>query len=129
MRCKVVKILNGYRLHGMAVENMVGPGTPDVAYIGGWIECKKTKKWPVRSTTPVRLDHGLLDTQRLWIRKHAKHGGRVFVLIQVALEFLLLDGMVAVSFLGTSTQAELKEHSLLVCRGWKELEARLKEYL
>ena len=132
MRGRVVKTLLKYGLAAQAVENTVGPGMPDIWYGGelnGWIECKKHADWPKRSDTPVRLSHGLLDTQKLWIRKKSRRGVRVLVLVQIARDFLVLDGLWAVSFLGEVPKAELLANALLHCQGWPELEARLKEQL
>jgi len=129
MRTRVVKLLKKWGLDGQAVENMVGPGMPDIYYIGGWIETKLTRAWPKRATSVVRLDHGLRSTQKLWIRRHTKRGGKVFVLIQIAKEFLLLDGETAVYSLDECTRSELIELATLHCHGWAELEEHLKAHL
>lgn len=133
MRSKLVGFLRrSYKLDAYPVENTVAVGMPDVVYGGwawGWIECKKTQEWPKRASTPVRLDHELLDTQKVWIRKHTKRNGRVHVLVQIGLEFLLLNGMDAVSCLGKDTREQLCARALLHCHGWQELEAKLKEHL
>ena len=47
MRGQLVKILRP--LGAFAVENGgCHPGTPDIAYRSGWIECKATEQWPAR---------------------------------------------------------------------------------
>ena len=43
------------------VENSCGKGTPDVNYVGGWLELKQQDNWPKRPTTKVRLDHDLTN--------------------------------------------------------------------
>lgn len=104
------------KLDAQAMENRAGPGTPDVSYIGGWIECKWLRAWPKRPTTPVTLDHPLLKSQKVWIKRHVRRGGTVFVLLQCGREWLLFDGMTAREFLGTSTRDELYKHAIRV---WK----------
>lgn len=74
--------------HGIAVENPALPGTPDVNYVDGWIECKWLRSWPVRENTVVALDH-YTPQQKLFIRKRHMKGGRVFLLLQCRREWLL----------------------------------------
>lgn len=111
MRARVLKALRP--LDAIAVENMVGPGTPDVSYIGGWIELKSADRWPPRGG-PLRLDH-FTKEQRAWIRRHERRGGRVDVLLRVGREWILLPGGVAASILGDATRSELIEQS---CEFW-----------
>lgn len=77
------------------VENMVGPGTPDVYYTlisgdMGWLELKHEKEWPKRATTALKVDH-FTPQQRGWLRRHGGFGAKVFVLIQVDKQYFLLD--------------------------------------
>jgi hypothetical protein len=109
-RKDVVKALKS--LHAFAVENPVHPGTPDIAFIGGWIELKKLDAWPVRPTTKVRLDHYTLQ-QRAWARVHHHRGGKSFWLLRVQKEWLLLHGAVAAEAVGTLTREELKGRAIL----------------
>lgn len=115
MRQKIVAALKG--LHAVAVENGGAcPGTPDINYRDGWIECKSTENWPAREDTPVRLDHDLTKQQRIWIIQRARVNGRVFVLLEIAGDWLLFNGMVAVSILGgkePGTKAELFQNCLV----------------
>jgi len=133
MRSRLVGILkSSYGLDAYPVENVVCPGMPDVVYCGekwGWIECKKTKDWPKREATPVRLSHELMPSQKLWLRKHEKRGGNALVLVQISNDFVLLDAMSAVSYLGTAPKAELLAMALLHAEGWEHLEEELWEYL
>jgi hypothetical protein len=103
-------------LDAQAMENRVGPGTPDVAFIGGWIECKWLRAWPKRPTTVVTLDHPITKSQKVWIRRHVRRGGRAWVLLQCRREWLLFAGDVACDFLGSLTRAELYRRAYHVWR-------------
>lgn len=127
MRTKVVKILAP--LDAFAVENPCNPGTPDINYIGGWIECKRTKAWPKRAATAVRLDHKLLPSQKIWLRRRCTNGGIALVLVQIAQEFLLFWGSSAARDLGRVNRETLVARALLHCHGWRDLENKLVEFL
>ncbi len=118
MRGQLVKILRP--LGAFAVENGgCHPGTPDIAYVGGWIECKATEQWPANPETRVRLDHDLTKGQRIWLMKWQRVNGLAFVMLNIASEWLLFDGLVAASILGGKeggTRQELYDHALYV---WK----------
>jgi hypothetical protein len=109
-RKDVVRALKS--LHAFAVENPVHPGTPDIAYVGGWIELKKLDAWPVRAKTNVRLDHYTLQ-QRAWARIHRHRGGQSYWLLRVQREWLLLHGAVAAEVVGTLTKEELIGRAIL----------------
>ena len=104
------------KLDAVAVENPARPGTPDVNFIGGWIECKWLRAWPKRVGTPVKLDHPLLAGQKVWIRRRNRRGGKAWVMLQCGREWLLFRGGVACDFLGTSTRQELYRHVYHVWR-------------
>jgi hypothetical protein len=106
MRKQLVKLLAP--LGAFAVENGgAHPGTPDIAYRDGWIECKATNQWPARPDTPVKLDHDLTQQQRIWLWKWHRVNGRAFVMLNVAGDWLLFDGVDAAEHLGKATKAEL----------------------
>lgn len=111
MRQKLVKLLRP--LGAFAVENGgCHPGTPDIAFNTGWIECKATEQWPARPDTPVRLDHDLTKQQRIWLMKWHRVNGRAFVMLNIAGEWLLFRGIVAAAILGGKeggTRLELYE--------------------
>ncbi|MCK5639572.1 MAG: hypothetical protein KAJ19_02200 [Gammaproteobacteria bacterium] len=87
MRSKVVRMLKP--LDGLAVENPVYPGTPDVNYIGGWIELKWMRRWKKNAwNNPVLIPH-YTQQQRSWLRRRYNRGGRAFLLLQVGREWLL----------------------------------------
>lgn len=107
MVMKVLKPLDGLR-----VENPCHPGTPDVNYVGGWIELKQHDKWPVKPETILKLGHDLTTQQRIWLTRRMEKGGVALVLLQVARDYLLLSGVVAANLIGTATQFELKEAAI-----------------
>lgn len=107
MRGKVLRILKP--LHGIAVENPVLPGTPDVNYIDGWIELKWLRNWPKKPETPVAIKH-YSQQQKLFIRKRHVLGGRVFLLIQCKKEWVLLQHPVTMR-VGAVTKQELIDYS------------------
>ena len=90
MRRRVIKILRKAGLDPVPVENLVGPGTPDINYIEGWLELKQLDAWPVRENSPVVIRHLTLQ-QKIWIRSRASHGGRVHLLLHVDGTWLLFD--------------------------------------
>jgi Mesyanzhinovviridae DNA helicase len=104
MRTKVLRALRP--LDAVAVENAVGPGTPDVEYIGGWLELKYLERWPVRGG-PVRVDFPW--EQRLWHLRRRRRGGATWLLLRCKSEWLLFDGAVAALYLGVKTLGELLE--------------------
>jgi hypothetical protein len=112
------RIREGLRgFDSIRVENSVGPGTPDIEYIGGWIESKQLEAWPVRSDTAVRVPH-YTSQQRAWHSRRRRAGGRVFVVIEVARDVFVFDGADAASGLGHWTQAQMLARALLHMRPW-----------
>lgn len=127
MRKRVVGLLRS--LDAQAVENRCGTGMPDIVYIGGWIETKKTVSFPKRAGTKVTLKHELLESQKVWLRRHARKGGQCWTLTQVANEFFLHGGTWAADFLGEVNRSKLTSDADLHCVGWNELEQELLPYL
>lgn len=109
MRGRVLKALRP--LDGVAVENTVGRGTPDVNFIGGWMELKWLRSWPKKADTIVRMPH-FTPQQRNWLRRRSQRGGRVFLLLKVGPSWLLFDGVVAAEILGHTTRAGLLRRAL-----------------
>lgn len=112
MRQRVVRALRV--LDAVSVENSAHAGTPDINFTEGWIELKDIDKWPKYPDTPLRVHH-FTPQQRVWIRRRAKRGGNVWVLLRVAHDWLLFDGVVAAIHLGHRTRAEL---TALATRIW-----------
>ena len=126
MRGKVVRALRS--LDAVSVENKVYPGTPDVNYIGGWVELKWLRSWPRNADTdPVKIKH-FTPQQRVWLKRRWRRGGRAFLLLQAGgRDWLLFDGVTAAQIVGRVTRPELFERALM---NWKTFNAKeLKEWL
>ena len=96
MRHRVVNaMLKG--LGAFAVENPACPGTPDVCTTVGWLELK-VARWPRKVGSVVNVD--LRQTQRLWIRRWARHDGNVWTLTWISNEWFLHDGRWSADHLG-----------------------------
>lgn len=92
--------------HAVPVENPALPGTPDVNYIGGWIELKQIEEWPKRDDTVVMIEH-YTPQQRVWAIRRRRAGGTCWLLLQCRREWLLFDGAVAATHLNSCTKSEL----------------------
>lgn len=114
-------------LKAFAVENgHCYPGTPDVAYVGGWIELKELDKFPVRPTTPVRVRH-FTPEQRAWHVAWEHHGGVSWVLLKVGkFDWLLFRGSVAADILGNVVRSELESAAVLIMRSGLDREELLR---
>lgn len=78
------------------VENRVGVSTPDLYFaswrgpaVNGWIELKCLERLPVRATTIVRLENWTTG-QRYWALRHAAHGGRTWLMLQIQAKSIVL---------------------------------------
>lgn len=111
MRLKVTKALRS--LDAIAVENPAYPGTPDVNYIGGWLELKWVRRWPEGEDTPLRLPH-FTQQQKVWALRRERKGGSSKVLLQVGREWLLFGAEVAYNCLGNSPRHVLVAEAELV---------------
>lgn len=105
------------------VENGVGPGTPDIEYIGGWIESKMLKAWPKRADTIVRLGHYRPD-QRGWHVRRRKAGGRVHVVLQIANDVLVFDALDAAKGLGFWTREQMNKMAVCAMYPWSAAKFR-----
>lgn len=115
MRKLVIQALSG--LDAMSVENSVRPGTPDVNYIGGWVELKVLEKWPVRAATKVRVPC-FTDQQRVWLARRWLRGGAAFFLILIDKDWLLFNGDMAGRFVGRDfDKNEMIESSRMFSEG------------
>lgn len=89
------------------VENVVGPGHPDVNYALGDIELKVLMEWPVRPTTCVRLPK-LTGEQVGWLLQREHAGGRAWLMVKVVdtAEWFLFDARGALAVHNGLTQAQ-----------------------
>lgn len=110
-RGKVVKGLREY--DAVSVENRAYPGTPDVNYIGGWIELKWLRRWPKGWwDNVVAIDH-FTPQQRVWLKRRWRRGGRAFLLLQAQqLNWFLFDGETAAQKVGRCTGEDLHKFAL-----------------
>jgi hypothetical protein len=100
-------------LDPVRVENLSSVGTPDVNYVGGWIELKCLAAWPKKPETVVKVDH-FTPEQRAWILRRCRAGGKVFVILRVANDWLLFGGAQAACSLGTWTKDRTLREAALV---------------
>lgn len=107
-RRHAIQALKAAGMDPHAVENRCEAGMPDIECTAGWIECKYRPSWPAKTDTPVTLPHPLSPGQRIWINRRHAAGGRVYVLLQIAGDWLLFYGVVACRVLGSVRAAELR---------------------
>ena len=104
-------------LHGLAVENPVYPGTPDVNFIEGWLELKWLPRWPrVGDDDAIRIPH-YTPQQRRWSARRWARGGKVGLLLQVKEEHFLFRGDIASEFVGLVSRPLLER---LAWRHWRK---------
>ena len=109
------------KYHPTRIESPMSPGVPDVNYTYGWIELKYLERWPVRPTTPVRIEH-FTKQQRVWLTRRVVAGGRAFLLLKVGMgsdsEWLLFNGRVAAENIDLCNKEQLTR----ICLGrWLRL--------
>lgn len=105
---RVRKALKG--LDPIRIENRCELGTPDVNIAqGDWIELKIAEA-PKRKGI-LSISH-YTPNQRTWAIRRAHAGGRVWLLLKVSNEWILLKGEVAAEYLGYTTLKELKEKAV-----------------
>jgi len=98
-------------LDGQPIENRLKGGTPDVNYIGGWIECKWLRSWPIREGI-IKIPHYTLG-QRLWLRRRGQRGGNVHLALQVNKQWLFFNWNYAYYYVGkTATRLDLEEYAV-----------------
>lgn len=116
MRGKLRRALR--HLHAKPIENRLESGTPDLAYIGGWLELKWLRGWPKQGGV-VQLPH-FTKAQRYWLRKHCEMGGRAFMILQVRREWFLFAG-VHCDLPGQLTSQQLR---LIAFESWPQFDSR-----
>ena len=103
-------------LHMKPIENVVGIGTPDVTYIGGWMELKILAEWPARDTTVVKFKRYTKE-QKMWLRDHWDLGGRSFLVLKVGPEWMAFAGPDA-AVCGSITRSELESVAIIHMRSF-----------
>lgn len=92
-----VKAGIGGRWEAERIETRGAEGIPDVAWSArqchGWVELKHVDKDPGPGKI-LKIRH-YTPEQRNWILRHGRAGGRVFMLLRVGTEILLLNHMSA----------------------------------
>ncbi len=108
MRQRLVAALKP--LDAVPIENSLRAGTPDVNYIGGWMELKWLRSWPVRGGI-ISLPH-YTNGQRLWLRRRGKRGGVALLVLQVGKQWLFFDWEYAWYIGRTETRIDLYENAV-----------------
>lgn len=126
MRGRVIMALKS--LDACAIENSTHPGTPDVNYMGGWVELKCLDRWPVREGTPVRIRHFTRE-QRIWLARRWNAGGNSHLLLQVRDEWLLFDGNIAAERVGKVPRMQMIGEAARVWLGPEEVQKMLQKEL
>lgn len=115
---RIMSALAGWDPH--RVENAVGPGTPDIEYVGGHIESKQIPHWPKRPLSVLRVPH-YVPEQRAWHIRRCQAGGRCHVVIEVERDVFVFDGIVAAQHLGlTMTRWGMQTAALLWMPNWNQ---------
>lgn len=111
-------------LDPVRVENPIHPGTPDVNYIGGWLELKSLPRLP-EADAIFKIKH-FTPQQRSWALRRHEAGGRVFMLVRAGNHWILLRGNVAALLIGHAPTSQVLSNAVRVwtSRPTKEL-ARL----
>lgn len=108
MRQHIIKVLRPF--DAISVENSAYPGTPDIWFIEGGIELKWIREWPLKTETPVRIDH-FTQQQRVWLKRRWHYGGNVWLLLCAQGDWLLFDGETAARHVGLVTKADLYRYA------------------
>lgn len=87
------------------VENVVGPGHPDVNYAGGDIELKALEAFPVRAETKVVVPE-FSGEQAGWLLQRERAGGRAWLMVRVGREWFLFSAEAAYRMRKGWTQQE-----------------------
>lgn len=120
-RAAIIRALK--MLDARAVENRVGAGTPDVNFVGGWLELKWMRRWPKKGGI-VKIEH-YTDTQRLWLARRWNAKGWTGLLLQVGRQHLLFEAPFACWSVGRCSQQDLYDGAVKVWQnGMKNAELR-----
>lgn len=110
---------------GFPIENPACPGTPDVGYVGGYMELKQIRRWPRAEDAIVTIDHWT-PQQILWHQRWERCMGVSFVLLKVGRkEYLLFHGNDAAKVLGKVDRLGLLAAQVMHCPNGMEVEELL----
>jgi hypothetical protein len=112
VRRVVIEILRP--LAAFAVESSTSVGQPDVCCAAGWIELKVASR-PERHATAVVF--GLRSTQRVWLRRWTRSGGRAWTLCVLDATWFLHDGAWAADHLDHCGEIALQHAAIKVWHG------------
>lgn len=92
------------------VENVVGPGHPDINYAGGDIELKVLSEWPKRPGSCARLPK-LTGEQVGWLLQRQHAGGRAWLMVKVedTAEWFLFEARGALAVFNGLTQGQWRD--------------------
>ena len=127
----VVKALTKAGRDATSVENPAYPGTPDVQFIGGWIELKYLEDWPKRKETTVRIEH-FTQQQRVWLLRRWTASIKLripepkcWLILYVAStrDWLIFDGKTAAMYVAKdgTTKERLFELALLTTNNLQDV--------
>lgn len=103
------------KLDPVRVETREPDGIPDVEYIGGWVELKFARTWPVRGGV-LQLDH-YTQQQRTWGFRRWHAGGVSLLMLKVKHDWMLFDAFTAFHHVGRENYLTLKSLALVHHRG------------
>lgn len=102
-------IFVGAAVDAERVENRLGSGFPDVVWTAygetGLLELKEEDDWPLKGGT-LRVPHYTKE-QLLFARRWGNSHGAIHLLLKVARDWLLFEGITATFFVGLSDKQVL----------------------
>lgn len=101
-------ILDREGLDPRRVENILGPGHPDIDYTHGNIELKALESFPARPHTKVNIET-FTGEQAGWLLQRQRAGGRAWLLVRVSTEWFLFDAEAAYEVYKGATSQRWRE--------------------
>lgn len=108
------------------VESAVAIGCPDLCTVAGFVELKVAQR-QMNPESIVPID--LRPSQRVWLKKWRRHGGRAWVLTKMSSVWLLHDGMWAADHLGRDNETTLIDGASQAWEGVPTSDSLIKELL
>ena len=134
LRAGLYSVVSPKNLRLQRVETGCAVGVPDVAYsvkwkrrkAGGWIELKRVKEYPKRSSTVIRLTK-FTKEQKLFIRLHGRITKNAFLLVQVERDWYLFDHIHIDKIGETATRSDWELYAVNFWIGGCNFEQLFKE--